>query len=232
MINANFEPLDRERHANIKILEGDAEFGFARSLHLVPLLIGEFTMACKDLPILFMLDGVELLPCALLGPRPGTNAFVDENGRWTGNYVPAYLRRHPFASARAEADREIVLIDRSWPRFSEDDGAPLFAADDRQPTQTLQQALNFVDQYGAEYAATTAHTRELKTLDLFRTASIELQSANGSTATLAGLLAIDERRLDEMSDERFQSLRQRKLLAPLFAHLMSLSNVSSLARAL
>ena len=59
-----------------------------------PLAGVEFFQAARHYPILFVGEGANASPIALLGLKPGQNGFVDATGQWQrAAYVPAFVRR-------------------------------------------------------------------------------------------------------------------------------------------
>ena len=64
--------------------------------------------------------GDEFRPVALLGLNAGQNLFVDAAGKWQASYVPAIIRRYPFAlTPRGTDGQYIVCLDegsdlRAW----------------------------------------------------------------------------------------------------------------------
>src|SRR5277367_2344852 len=121
--------LDRDRHAARK-MNPPADLTFAAGAAVVPLLSAEFTHAAREYPIVFV-RGVEqeLIPVVLTGVPGGHNVYVDDAGRWNARYVPAYVRRYPFAFAHTASDQYIVCIDEAFPGFEESSGASLFDVD-------------------------------------------------------------------------------------------------------
>ena len=136
---AGAEPLDRNRHAGLR-LRPHAGFAFAASANAVPLLIGEFALAAVSMPIVFAGQGDVARPVVVTGLRQGRNLFVGADGAWAkGVHIPAHLRRVPFLlltapaapGAETDAPRLLLGIDPHSPRFSEDptepDAAPVFS---------------------------------------------------------------------------------------------------------
>ena len=68
----------------------EAGHAFAAGADSVPLMAGEFAVACKHFPILFT-DGAVARTVALLGLRTGENLSVNAEGEWEeGAYILAY----------------------------------------------------------------------------------------------------------------------------------------------
>ncbi len=55
------------------------------------------------------------MPVVVLGVLWDQNNFVDENGQWTAQYVPAFVRRYPFVFAGSEDGARFTLyIDETF----------------------------------------------------------------------------------------------------------------------
>ncbi len=100
--------LDRYRHRGQRV-RPVADFTPAARLNAVYCAAAEFAEACKCFPLLFIRDGEAdasghpaITPVCLLGLQNEENLFV-EDGRWQAAYLPAFLRRYPFALARVPA---------------------------------------------------------------------------------------------------------------------------------
>ena len=223
-------PLDREKHAALAIARLERPFAFAATVHFAPMAITEFAIAAHDLPILFAQDGQQIAPVALTGPTAGTNVFVSD-GAWTGRYIPAFFRRYPFVSATSQDGQEIVLVEPSWPGFVTEGGEPLFDTE-RQPTDTLKQALQLVESFANDMRATIAFTAELKRLDLLRPIKVDLDDGQGKAASVDGVMVIDETRFGALPDAEHLFLRKSGYLVPIIAHLMSLANLRELSKGL
>ena len=106
-------PVNKDRHAGKKILPV-SDFRFAAKHHIAYLTLHEFVRAASTYPVLFLEDKAndDFRPVALLGLTAGENAFVGEDGQWQAGYIPAIIRRYPFAlSQSGEDDRFLVCVD-------------------------------------------------------------------------------------------------------------------------
>ena len=73
---------------------------FARKLNAIPVSFSEFAAAARDYPIVFTSgdNGKSFAPVAVLGHgRRREPAPARADGWAPGTYLPAYLRRYPFA---------------------------------------------------------------------------------------------------------------------------------------
>ncbi|MDV7396877.1 SapC family protein, partial [Arthrospira platensis SPKY1] len=120
-----------------------------------------FAAAQADYTIAFAKDEAgTYMSVALLGLKAEQNLFVNAQGQWQqGAYIPAYVRRFPFAPA-GEGDKMVVVMEtRSGVVGPFAEGEPLF--DNGQPTETLQRALGLVEAFHREAQGTQAFCRWL-----------------------------------------------------------------------
>ncbi len=233
----NLVPLDREVHKNLRL---------NTNLPVVPRVVGqnslflavvEFAEACKEYPVVFVRVGEAptdgslqaIAPLAVLGLKPGSNLFV-KGDKWTGNYVPAFLRRYPFAMARIEQNSDTVAVcyDSEWAGFSETEGSSLFAADG-QPTEFLLNAKSFLESFEQEAERTRVMCQQLAELDLLQDMRFEATLPNGEKLDVEGFLAVDEKKLAELPDEKIGAMHRSGLLSLLEMHRVSMGNMTRLA---
>ena len=118
-------PVNKERHAGKKIKEVSG-FDFARGFHIAYVTMQEFARAASIFPIVFLEDKEkdEFRPVVLLGLNSGENLFVGADGKWQASYVPAIIRRYPFALAPAGNDGQfVVCIDEESELVSDSEGS-------------------------------------------------------------------------------------------------------------
>ena len=121
-------PVNKERHAGKKIKDISG-FEFASKFHIAYVTMQEFARAASIFPIVFLEDKEkdEFRPVVLLGLNAGENLFVDANGKWQASYVPAIIRRYPFALTPSGTDGQyVVCIDEASSLVSDSEGAALF----------------------------------------------------------------------------------------------------------
>lgn len=220
-------PLDRERHRDLRTGNGAGDYGFSRGSHFIPALIDEFSPASRELPIIFVPGASGPTAVFMVGLETGRNAFVGEDGAWTGGYIPAYLRRYPYILGENEGADPIICIDEANTILSPNEGEPLFD-EAGEPSPALGRAIEFTNEYYAAGKRTERFVELLQRLDLFRPVTVESRDGKGASATIHGLLAIDEEKLYQLSDEDFLMLRRERLLAPIFAHFFSLTQIEKL----
>ncbi len=221
--------LNKVEHKDTKIMPLVNSFKFAAKTNSVIVAGVEFTEAAKEYTIVFTRSGEHIIPVALLGLRNEENLFVGEDGNWDGKYIPAFVRRYPFAFAETGTEgQRVVCLDDSYEGFSKEEGEPLF--DGEEATPILQQALDFLDEYQKQYQRTEQFVARLEENDLLMNLDAKIDMNDGAQFSLTGLLAIDEKKLLQLSDEKAMELFRSGELAWVYIHLMSLSSMGQLVQ--
>lgn len=226
----NIIAIHSQTHARTCVKE-IADFGFARDIHIAYVALGEFARAGATYPIVFIEDSArdEFRPVALLGLQPGENLFVDASGAWHAAYVPAVIRRYPFALLPSEQDGQfVVCLDADSDRIGTGEGAPLFDPSGA-PSAALENAKRFLSELHQLEQVTSAFCAWCKEHNMFTPLSMRIQGEGGAK-DLTGCYVINEERLNRLSDERFLEMRSRGYLAGIYAHLLSLAQIDRLAQ--
>lgn len=232
----NLMPLDREQHKNLRLQTELSTLERVEGLNSLFLTVVEFADACKEFPVVFVRVGEPpsdgspqaVAPLAVLGLKPGVNLFVKE-GRWMADYMPAYLRRYPFAMARVGEDEVAVCFDEQWRGFSDSVGTPLFS-ENGEPTEFVINAKNFLESFEREAERTRHACDELLRLDLLQDMRFEATLPSGEKIDVEGFLAVNEKKLAELPDADVVRLHRNGLLALLEMHRLSLGNMARLAQ--
>lgn len=228
-------PLDREVHKNLKLDTQRTVVSRVAEQNSVFLAAVEFADACKEYPIVFVRAGAPdangkqaVAPLAVLGLKPGSNLFVDSD-KWTGNYVPAYVRRYPFAMARVDdtGNNLAVCYDSQWAGFNETTGEALFK--DGQPTEFLLNAKAFLENFEQEAERTRLICELLADMELLQDMRFEATLPNGEKLDVEGFLALDEKKYAELPDDKVLQLHRNGLIALLEMHRLSMTNMNRLA---
>jgi hypothetical protein len=231
--------LNRAEHKNLR-LKGVPNMKFAMNTHSVPLTGAEFGLAARDLPIVFAgPDAANAGPIALLGLRQNENLYVDAAGQWAPNtYVPAFVRRYPFVLAEKPAGQEggdfAVFLDQGFEGFDAADGERLFN-DDGTDTELLKNAVGFLGEFQQNIDRTRTFMQYLVKHDLLEARNVQLHKGepeSGHGITLNGLFMVNEDKLRGLDEKVSHELLREGVLAWIYAHLLSLSNIDRLARRL
>lgn len=227
---APLKALNLTEHNNVKI-KNELNIEGTKSQQILPLLVHEFAKAGSAMPVIFIKpnEGEELVqPAALLGLKPEENLFYAD-GKWIGDYLPAVVTHHPFAMVptQGEENRLQMLINEDSALINEEEGNALF--ENGEQTEYLKKRMETLSNYFGSMQVTREFCEYIQSKELLveQTLTVEI---NGEKAQLNGLLLVDEKKLNELSDEEFLELRKRGYLAPIFAHLSSLHHANKLAQ--
>lgn len=217
------EILNQDHHADLRLKQVD-NIRYAGDLRDCPIVADEFQEAAKTYPIVFSRDLNELaMAVVVMGFPGGGNIWLDENGHWLPvNYVPAYVRRYPFAAVERDGDFFLGL-DMAFEGVGAEDGEMLFDAKG-EPMPLLQDAKKFVDEFMFSHARTQAFMAELERLHLLRPFNAEIWAGEQAATALVNLLCIDKGRLDALPACEVIDFVRNGHYALAVAHLASLSN--------
>ncbi len=223
-------PLNKEQHKSLYI-EPVNGFGFAAETNSLYIAAIEFIKCVSDYVVVFGKDENEnVYPVVLLGLQANQNLYVNDKGEWDASYIPAYARRYPFILAAPESNEGnfTVCVDESFSGFNTaKEGKALFDKKGEQ-TDILKQAVDFLEDYQKNVTITTAFCNNLKTLDILEPmqANVELQS--GDKFAIGGFQCVNRAKLKALSEDKVAGLLKSDQMELIFAHLLSLNNVSKL----
>jgi hypothetical protein len=218
--------VSRSRHHDFSVEVRD--YGFCRNAVAVPLTAVEFPSAAAELPIVFVESGEAVQPAAVLGLRKGQNLLVGEDGSWQGRYIPAFVRRYPFAFASKEGDGRLVLcVDEACKGLNRAGrGQALFGAQ-REPSAYTAGMLRFLQEYRAQSQRTRAFTQRVRELGLLE--PVQARFTWGATPlALGGFARVQRERLDALPGAQLEELARTGGLELLYLHLQSLRNFEAL----
>ncbi len=222
-------PLYRERHKSFKISSRPDRFEFARRSNVVPALVDEFVAASVHLPIVFMVGARDIVPVFLVGLRSGVNALIDKEGAWTGEYIPAYMRRYPFIIGEVKGGEPLICVDEGSPLLKDEEGEALFDGGGKE-TPTLLERIRFSNDFFRAAEKNASFVAILTELELLQSVSIDAKFDGGEALSIQGFLTVDSKRFDALPDEAFLRLRTAGFLAPIYAHLISMNNADRIRR--
>lgn len=233
----NLVAVDRVQHKNTRMKGGVSVLERVSGLNSLFIAVAEFADASLEYPVVFVrvgqaADGQRpaIAPLAVFGLKAGSNVFV-KDGQWTGRYLPAYVRRYPFAMARIDdggSDMALCLDDRSG-AFSETEGEPLFKADG-EASDLLLNAKQFCEDFEREAERTRQACELLQDLNLLQDMRFEAQLPSGEKLDVDGFMTINEKALAELPDEKIVELHRNGLLEVITMHRLSLRLMSGLAQ--
>ena len=223
--------LNRIAHAKLRFTPL-ANFEFARKVTSVPLMAVEFPLACRQYPIIFVQspEGV-VVAQAVLSLTENVNSFVDDKGRWTATYVPAFIRRYPFVLAEIpdKPDDFDVAFDEGSGCFHPKKGEPLFD-DHGAPTAFLQTQIDFLKTFHAEHQRTRQVLETLKTDGLLVPFNVDIvRGGDKAQFAVRNALVVDEAKLAGLATDKVSAYLKNGMLAMIYAHLISLQSFLAIA---
>ncbi len=224
---SSLEPLNATQHGAKKIKRVD-KAPMMGATHAFPVTVDEFGLLQRSYPIVFSI-GDSPIPLALMGLNEGTNTFLDENGlpRDPDIYIPAYLRRYPFLLARLRPDSDELTLcfdPNSGAVGDFEDGEALF--DDGQPSDATKAILQFCEQFETAGQRTAAFMEDIKKSGLLIDGEVAIQPQGVEQPFVyRGFQMVDEEKLRDMRGDDLRKMNQNGMLALIFAHLFSLSQI-------
>ena len=228
----NLVPVNRERHGNKAIRSIDG-FDFAKGFHLASLMVHEFTRAASVYPIVFVEDpnADSFRPIVLLGLDAGENLFVGNDGKWQASYIPAIIRRYPFALARIEqdADQFTVCVDEDSSLLADDsDGAQRLFDENGEPTEVIERVKRYLGELQQMEVFTQGFCEFLSSHNLFTPLNMRVRQGQ-ALKQITGCYVVNEERLNNLSEAAYLEMREKRYMAAVYAHLTSLSQIERLS---
>jgi hypothetical protein len=219
-------PIEPARHAEWGIADLRS-YTFAAKSRAIPITGAEFPTAARDYPSVFVTKPTPMA-AILVGLRPDENLFVDGKGTWRpGSYMPAYLRRYPFLIAQSpDGDRLILCVDEGSELVS--DKAPLRFFEDGKRSKYLDRMLQLGADIHRDQVRTAQIVLLLEKLGLLIERRIEVGLPGGERIGFQGFGVVDERKLNELPDDKFLELRRSGGLGLVYLHLVSFANLRQL----
>jgi hypothetical protein len=221
-------PVNVGRHANTKIKQVEG-FSFASGFHIASVMMHEFARAAAIYPIVFIEDKQldEFRPVVLLGLDANENLFVGKDGKWQASYVPAIIRRYPFALARTDQEGQFtVCIDEGSALVSTEEGNPLFN-EQGEPTQVIENVKRYLGELQQMDGISNAFSKFLKEHNMFTPLNMRVRD-NDRVKNITGCYVINEERLNNLSEELFKEMREKRYLPAIYAQLISLAQIDRL----
>jgi SapC len=221
-------PVNKERHANFKV-KPSTNFEFASKFHIAYVTMHEFVRAAATYPIVFLEDkeADDFRPVVLMGLDVGENLFIGEDGNWEASYVPAMIRRYPFALTKVpDKDRYVVCVDEASDLLSETEGNAIFD-EEGNPTQVIENVRQYLAELQQMDQLTHEFTKFLGTHNLLTPMNMRVNAAD-QVKNITGCYVINEERLNNFSDSLFLEVRQSRYLPAIYAHLISLPQIERL----
>lgn len=220
------EVLNPEKHGSLRVLETN-DYSYARGEVVAPFVYDEMADIAREYPIVFP-AGENVLPAALMGLEAGQNAYVGEDGRWLGSYIPATIRRYPFifgdtGESQGDKQRYVVMFDADAPHFKDPNGHAVFTAGGKLTDHTKRR-MELLEEIQKKLPATRRLVEIIEEAGLLAERVIRIRKPGGQERRIQGLRVIDEKALNRMEGAAFLKLRDSGVLPLVYSQLLSWAN--------
>ncbi|GGD52763.1 SapC family protein [Lacimicrobium alkaliphilum] len=222
-------PVDYSVHGKLKVDNKALHKTYAGD-HVIPVLVREFVGVAAEFPIVFVRNEntQQLHAVAMMGLTRGENLYC-QNDTWSGLYLPQSMRNAPFSIGRKDEQSEelAVCIDEKHPLVGKDKEHALFDEKGEQ-TEFLQARAKSIASYINDTQQTIKFVQLLEQKSLFMPRDMQVKMKNGKEFNINGIYGIDEEKLNQLSNEEFNEMREQGLLAPIYAQLFSMQQIHRL----
>ena len=225
----NYVPLSKHIHVNQHLLSVKDLKSFDKQLTL-PVYGAEVSQLALQFPLGFVRQGEGFalhLLCSIaieLG-----NAFITEEGKWLGAYIPAIIRQRPFIILPNEEGKRVVCIDEESPLLG-DNGHLLF--EDGEPTEFLNEMIGFLEQLYVNGLGTQKVVDLMASFDLIVPWEIKVKQSEEKEVPVEGVFKIDEVKLNQLEDSNWLALKNVGAMPVIYGQLFSMRNLGTLMQIL
>lgn len=225
---AHAVPVTAQRHGRWTVELG-RNYAFARSTNSVPLTSVEFARAAREYPIVFAGSDEQPFPLAVLGLSDRQNLFIDDDGAWRADYIPAFVRRYPFVFTTLDEGKTFTLcVDEAYSGCSEDGSGERMFDDEGKPREYLTGVLNFLREYQVEHQRTQAFARRMVALGLLEPVQANVAMHSGEKFALTDFKVVNRTRLKQVGDVALKEMFSTDDLEYVYLHLQSLQTFPAL----
>ncbi|UAA37310.1 SapC family protein [Paraneptunicella aestuarii] len=228
---AKVEQLNSNSHRKIKI-KTNRDVSDLQDQSILPLVLAEFPQAAIEFPICFIKNAQneDIQVVALMGIESKENLFVVDGDKWNGAYMPARYTHRPFGLVQNPDDKSNfgIAINVESNLVNEEEGIALFDEEGKE-TEFLVKQKEAMAAYLQQEQMTKAFAKELMDKGFLVQKQINVK-VQDQQYDIDGVYIVDEKKIDELSDEEFLNLRKRGLLNPIFTHLISMRQMNNLIK--
>ncbi|WP_346796488.1 SapC family protein [Halomonas sp. Bachu 37] len=218
-----------------------SRYFFAAQDVVAPVVMAELSHLLTSMPLAFVHKSADapFQLVAVQSLQSGLNVYVAPDGRWLGQYVPAFYRSYPFRMMPIEdTERTALCVDQGGGCFAlaaEKSEQRLFT-DDGELTESLASMRTFMEALEKNRRTTSACVAELAAQDVIVPWALHLSQGekdaigDPNVQPVRGLHRIDEARLKQLPAETLQALTQSGALSLAYAQLFSEQRMTHLSR--
>lgn len=221
----NIIALSPAKHSSYSFSPRDG-YHFAKQQSAVPILLAELNRVLPQYPIAFLPENDQYTAVAITGDGK-RNLYINNDGKWLGEYVPSALRGYPFAIANNKEGQGIFCIHEEH-LHSNTEHQPLFT-DNKELSAEAKQHLDFLTQCEGNRQQTSKATAALAENNLLVPWTLTIDGTEDNPQRIGGLYRIDEEALNQLPAEQLAALRPTGALALAYAQLFSMTQHTQLS---
>lgn len=223
---AKVEALDKEKHSKVKIISKQS-LSFAKTLNVVPAVASEVYDISKEYPLVFT-DSVNPTLVVLVSIGNSGNLAINNDGKWVGEYVPAYLNNYPLSTISTEdKNTKIVVIDPESELLNEKEGEALFD-ENQESSQFLKNYIQALDNYDSQAVLTAQVAKEFEDNNILENREVSVGEGDSKIVLVKGFKVINQKKLNSLDDKILASWVRKGYMAMIDAHIRSLVHINTL----
>lgn len=232
MIYENLVALNSQEHGRLRLAPSDSMQYAAGEIQTL-LLADEIPAAAGSFPIVFHSEEVAL-PKVILGLEEGKSRFVDDQGQWTTNFIPASLTNYPFSLVRrgaagGETNDYVLAFAKDSGLLQDESGKLLYNKSGKsglRPSPLLKEILDKLRNYQQRVELTRRFFQPLVDKKVLTAQKINLGSAE-NPFTVGGTVGVDWDAVNKLDDSILAEWTRSGLLRMLNLQTYSLRNLAS-----
>ncbi len=234
---ANYKIVLKKNHKDFKF-KNVSDFSFTKAQNNCPICLDEIRNILLAQAIVFLKeqDGSFGL-YAIQGLENRQNLYVNKNGKWMTNYIPAYYRMQPFKFIMESKNKELVLCYDEELKFlgknlNEKDSSFLFDKK-ANPTPEFLKIISLAKRYHENLKTTQEIVSTLSEMNLIEEWPITVRySGKGDKKEedkkIEGIHRINEEKFKNLNSKDLYSLFEIGSLELAYCQLFSMKNISFL----
>ena len=217
--------LNSNEHRDFRFTP-EKDFFFAKDMNVIPITFSEIRKLCCDYPIVY-LGGESPSLAILVGiDKDGKNLAIDENGKFRGDYIPAFLRRYPFIMVKTGEEQMALGCDIESGCFSSPEGQRIFD-DEGKPTEILNNIGNFLKGLEDEFLITRNLVAELDRLGILEDRVLSIGEGD-SAKKIGGFKTVEHEKMTALSDDILVDMVKKGWIEVITLQQFSLKNIDKL----
>lgn len=217
-----------------------ARYFFAAQDVVAPVVMAELSHLLTNMPLAFV-HADEQAPFQLVAVQslqPGLNVYVAPDGRWLGQYIPAFYRAYPFRMMAIETTEQTALcVDTSQGCFlnQADDKTTRLFSDDGEPTDSLKKTQALLEAFEKNRRLTSKRVEELNAAGVIEPWQVHLSQDDdlndaATTQPVRGLHRVNETALKTLPAETIKALTASGAMSLAYAQLLSEQRLQHVGR--